>query len=107
MIEVNNIQPVNKGSLLAICDVRIVPWKLTLKEVKIFQKGASTFLSLPTRDFLNDAGEKKYIELMEFDNDTIKNKFKNQILVFVNKYLEENPNLEVEDVIKEDDSIPF
>ena len=41
MIEVQNINAVNKGSLLATCDVHIVPWKLTFHEVKIFEKGAS------------------------------------------------------------------
>ncbi len=107
MLEVKNIQAINKGMLLAICDVRIVPWQFTLKEVKIFEKGASRWIGMPARDFTNDLGEKKYTELMEFDNDGVKNRFRSQIMGAIDKFLSENPDMKPEDVIKEDDGVPF
>lgn len=107
MIEVTNINPVHKNSLLATCDVHIIPWKITLNEIKIFEKGANRWIGMPSREFVNDAGEKKYIELVTFDNDGIKNRFRNQIMAAIDKYLAGNPEMKMEDAIKETDDVPF
>ncbi len=107
MIEVTNIQAINKNSLLAMCDVHIVPWKITLCEVKIFEKGVNRWISLPSREYVNDLGEKKYIELVTFDNDGVKNRFRNQIMGAVDKYLEGNPDMKPEDVVKDTEEFPF
>lgn len=107
MIEVQNINPVQKGSLLATCDVHIKPWKLTLNEVKIFEKGANRWLGMPSKEYTNDQGEKKYTELVTFDSDSIKNRFRSQIMEAVDKFLSTNPDLTPEDVIKEDSALPF
>lgn len=107
MIEVQNINPVNKGSLLATCDVYIKPWHLFMHEVKIFQKGNSRWLGLPAREMTTEIGEKKYVELLSFDSDAIKTRFRNQILQAINSFLESNPNLKSDEVIKEFDEVPF
>lgn len=107
MIEVLNINAIEKGSLLATCSVRILPWKLTLHEVKIFQKGANRWIGMPSRDHINDMGEKKYTELMTFDDESVKNRFRNQIMGAIDKYLASNPEMKPEDVIQPDDEIPF
>jgi hypothetical protein len=107
MIEVQNINAVNKNSLLATCDVHIIPWKLTLTEVKIFEKGANRWISMPSREYTNDLGEKKYIELITFDNDGVKTRFRNQVMGAVDKFLSNNPDMKPEDVVNESDAFPF
>lgn len=107
MLEVQNINAVDKGSLLATCDVHIVPWKMTLHEVKIFQKGANRWIGMPAKEFTNDMGEKKYTDLITFDNDGVKNRFRNQIMGAIDKFLSENPDMKPEPVVKEDDEMPF
>lgn len=107
MIEIQNINPVGKGSLLATCDVHIIPWKMTLHEVKIFEKGAQRWLGMPSKEFTNDLGEKKYTDLVTFDNDGVKNRFRNQIMEAVDKFLAQNPELKAEDAIKQTDEFPF
>ncbi len=107
MIEVSNINAVNKGSLLATCDVYIQPWDQELNEVKIFQKGENRWLGMPSREFINNLGEKKYIELVNFRKEATKNRFRAQIMGAVDKYLASNPEMKPEDVIKEDDQMPF
>ena len=107
MLEVQNINPINKGSLIATCDVHIVPWKMTLNEIKIFEKGANRWIGMPSREFTNDAGEKKFIELITFDNEGVKNRFRSQIMGAVDKFLQANPDMKPVDVIKEDDELPF
>ncbi len=107
MIEVLNINALNKGTLLATCDVHIIPWKMTLHEIKIFQKGANRWINLPAKEFTNDAGEKKFSELVSFDNDGVKNRFRSQIMGAVDKFLAENPDMKPEDVITETEELPF
>lgn len=107
MIEVENINAVDKGSLLATCDVHIIPWKLRLHEVKIFQKGANRWIGLPAREYSNDMGEKKYIELITFDSEAVKNRFRSQIMGAIDKFLEQNPDMKPVDVINTDDDMPF
>ena len=106
MIEVQNINPVNKGSLLATCDVRIAPWKMTLRDVKIFEKGANRWIKLPCREVINAMQEKNYIEMVVFDTDAIKSRFTSQVSAAIDEYLTANPSMTPENVIK-DEEIPF
>lgn len=107
MIQVTNINPIQKGSLLAICDVYIEPWDMELCEVKIFEKGVNRWLGMPAREFVTDNGEKKYFELVKFRSEAKRNRFRSQIMGAVDKYLAENPEMTPEDVIKEDEECPF
>lgn len=107
MLTVSNIQPINKGSVICKCDVHIAPWKMTLKEVMVFQKGAQRWINLPSKQYTNESGETKYTEVIAFDNDAIKTSFRNQITSAIDAYLEQNPEMKVEDAIKPDDTFPF
>lgn len=108
VIEVQNIKALNKGSLLAVCNVRIVPWKMTFKDVKIFQKGANRWIALPSREVVNPTtNEKSYFEMITFDSEDIKNRFRDQIMAAIDTYLEQNPDMKPEDAIKYDDDLPF
>lgn len=107
MIEVQNINPIRKGSLLASCDVYIEPWKLTLHDVKIFEKGVNRWVGMPCKELVGENGEKKYIELITFNGEAVKNRFRSQIMGAIDKFLAENPSLEPEDVIKMSDDVPF
>jgi hypothetical protein len=106
MIEVKNINPINKGSLVATCDVHIKPWKLTLIDIKIFEKGANRWITLPSKEYVNEMGEKKYTELLAFDNDIIRSRFRSEILSAVDKFMATNPDMKPEPIIK-DEELPF
>ena len=106
MLEIQNIRPVNKGNLLATCDVRIVPWKYTFLGVKIFEKGQNRWINMPTiQKEIN--GEVKYIETGKWDNEGLQNRFRSQIMGAVDKFLADNPDMKPEDAIKETDEVPF
>ena len=107
MLEVQNINPIQKGTLLATCDVHIIPWKMTLHEIKVFEKGTNRWLGMPSKEFTSDTGEKKYTDLVTFDNEGVKNRFRSQIMGAIDKFLAENPEMKPEDIIKPDDEIPF
>lgn len=107
MIEVQNINALHKGTLLATCDVHIIPWKMTLHEIKIFEKGTSRWIGMPSKEFTTDTGEKKFTELVSFDNEGIKNRFRSQIMSAIDTYLATNPDMTPENVVNEDDKLPF
>lgn len=106
MLEVVNIQPIKKGAVLAACDVHIVPWRLTMRRVIVFQKGNARWVNLPSREYDKD-GETHYQELITFDNNGIRERFRKQVLDAIDAYLETNPDMEPEPVIKETDEVPF
>lgn len=106
MIEVSNINAVNKGTLLATCDVYIQPWDLELCEVKVFEKGANRWLGMPSKSFTTPMGDTKYVELINFRKEATKNRFRAQIMGAIDKYLASNPDMTPEDAIK-DGEIPF
>lgn len=107
MLEVLNINPIQKGTLLATCDVHIKPWKMTLCDIKIFEKGANRWIGLPSKEKIDDNGEKKYVELVHFDNDGVKTRFRNQIMGAIDQFLAINPEMKVPNIINPDDEVPF
>ena len=106
MIEVSNINPIHKNSLLATCTIYIKPWHLYIHEVGIFESGARRWVNLPSRKWEKD-GETKFIPLMAFDSDGVTKRFRDQIMSAVDKFLESNPTCQPEDAIKESDELPF
>lgn len=107
MIEIKNVKPLRKGSLLAVCDVRIVPWQITIHDVKIFQKGINTWINLPSVEFTTKTGEVKHKDMVSFDNDDVLKRFRNQVMPYITSYLDKNPDLEPEPVITESAELPF
>jgi hypothetical protein len=107
LIEVVNIQPVNKNSLLCKCDVHIIPWKMTIKEISVFEKGANRWIALPSRQSTDSMGQIKYHEQITFDSDAIKNRFRNQIMGAIDKFIAENPEMKVPDLIQPMDDLPW
>lgn len=104
MIEVIDITPVEKGSVLARCDVRIKPWSMILKNVTVFQKGTQRWLGMPSRQFEKD-GEVKYEELIQFEGGAAK-RFRDQVMGAIEKWLEGHPDMKLEPLIKDED-MPF
>lgn len=100
MIEVKNIKLINKGSLIASCDVRLSPMKYTFRSVKIFEKGANRWISLPTIEKEYN-GEKKYLQTGEWDDEETKNHFRDQVLSIFDKQ-QNNSNTR-----KELEELPF
>lgn len=110
MIEVFNINPINKGDLLASCSVSIIPWKLRIHNVVVFQKGVNRWVCMP-RERYESNGEIKYKDLMEFSDNGAAKRFRDQVTEAVEEAVEEyiakNGDMVAEDVIKSDEPFPF
>lgn len=108
VIEVSNVKPIGKNSLLASCTVRIVPWKLTLTEVNVFQKGNQRWVGMPARKVESkDGGEPRYFEQMQWDNNEVAQRFRNQVVEAVDAWLIANPEMKPEPVVTAEDEVPF
>ena len=107
MIEISNIIAIRKGSLLATCDVYIAPWDMEINEVKILEKGANRWLSMPAKETVGSNGERKYTDIINFRKESTRARFRAQVSVAVDAFLEQNPDMEPEALIKEDEPIPF
>lgn len=108
MIEIFNVNPINKNGVLASCSVRIVPWKMTMHHITIIEQGQNRWINLPSRSFESKTGEKKYEELITFDDSTVKKRFRDQIMQHIDKLImESGGELKAELAIKETDECPF
>ena len=105
MIEVIGVNPINKGDILATVSVAIKPWKLKIHEVMVIQKGANRWVNLPQRRYEVN-GETKYAKLLEFDDQSVEKRFRDQIMASVDDYIMRNGDLIPEDVVKEE-PFPF
>jgi hypothetical protein len=106
MIEIFNINPIHKGDLLASCSVEIKPWKLKIHKITVFQKGVNRWISLP-REKYESNGETKYNDVLEFTDSGASARFRAQIMDAVDKYIADHGDLTPEDVIKDDEPLPF
>lgn len=105
-IEITNIQPVNKNSLLARCDVHIKPWKMVLHGVAIFQKGMQRWVTMPSRTYESN-GETKYAEQITFEDSSVSKRFREQVMAAIDAYLLANPSMEPKPVICDNEDLPF
>jgi hypothetical protein len=108
MLEIDNVKQINKGALVAVLNVRIVEWKITLYEIKVFQKGENRWLGMPCKEVITQAGEKKYFELVQFDrDDDVKTRFRDEVLAAFDKYSDCGTNVKTASPIKSADDVPF
>lgn len=105
MIEITSVNPINKGDILATISVYIKPWKLKIHEVMVVQKGANRWVNLPSRKYESN-GETKYAKLLEFDDNATEKRFRDQVVLAVDEYINRHGDLVPEDVIK-DQEMPF
>ena len=107
MIEVTNIRPINKGNILASVSVAIHPWKLTIHRIMVMQQGLNRWINMPGNKFETSTGETKWEEHLEFMDSSVKARFRDQIMKVIDEYIERNGDLIPEDIIKENEPLPF
>lgn len=79
---------VNKGSLVAFCDLKITAWNLVLKDCKWFKKGPAEWVGLPSSSYTNRDGKMIYKDLVEFDDKHAAERFQAAALAAVHDFKE-------------------
>jgi hypothetical protein len=68
MIECTNYKPVNKGSLLGYADLLLIKSGMQIFGCSLHQKDGGRWVNMPSREYTNDAGEKKYLSIVRFQD---------------------------------------
>lgn len=68
MIECIKYKAINKGPFLGFADFYIHKTGQEIYGCKLYQKNGNRWLSLPSNEFTNELGEKKYAPMMRYRN---------------------------------------
>lgn len=66
MIECIKYKAINKGSFLGFADIYIPKTGQEIYGCKLYQKDGRRWVSLPSNEFINEQGEKKYAPMMKY-----------------------------------------
>ncbi len=102
-IVISNISLKEKGSLVLICDVELVPWGLILREIRYFEKGQDYWIGMPSRSWKNDDEEWQFKELVKFKEPDVKERFRKVISEKIREKIEAG----IDETPAMDEEIPF
>ena len=68
MIECMKYKQVNKGSLLGYADLYAPKMGLEIFGCSLHQKDGKRWVNLPSREYTDDQGQKKYAPILKFPN---------------------------------------
>lgn len=82
MIQVRrfNKAPSDRGPLVGFADVLIPEWRITIKNIAVFQKGAARWVNMPQRTYTGRDGSTQYEPLMEWSEKSVGNRFRKALL---------------------------
>ena len=102
-IQISNVTMKNKGALILQCDVKLVPWGLSLREVRYFEKGQNYWVGMPCRSWKGDDDQWCFKELIQFEDIDTKEKFRRSICEEIRKCIENG----IDETPEMDEEVPF
>jgi len=88
MIEIIEFKLINRGCLLSVVSIRLPKWGgFRIKNIKVFEKGDSRWMTLPSEEYEAD-GKTKYFPLVDFDSDNMAEAFRKAFFKAYDSYLE-------------------
>lgn len=106
MIEITNFKLLNKGSLIAQFSVKMMKWGgLQIREITLFNNGNKKWLNMPSRQYEDGEGKKKYFPYLAYEERSIDDKFKAAIMAAVEEYMAKN--VTERKVESSDEALPF
>jgi DNA-binding cell septation regulator SpoVG len=79
---IDNPKLINRGSLLGSFDITL-PSGLIIHDCKLFEKGASRWIGLPSREYIKNDGTKSYFPLVEFRDREVSDRFRDACMPHV------------------------
>lgn len=65
-IECTNYKPVNKGTLLGYADFVMIKSGIEIYGCSVHQKDGKRWVNMPSREYTNADGEKKFLSIVRF-----------------------------------------
>jgi hypothetical protein len=88
MIECTKFKEYENGFLKGFADFYIDKWGVEINGCPVFEKDGREWINLPAKEYLNEAGEKKFASFMRFRDDELKKVFNENMLIALNKFKE-------------------
>jgi DNA-binding cell septation regulator SpoVG len=86
-MKIDNVTRLNRGALIARFDLSL-PSGMVIKQVTLLDGANGRWLGMPSREWTNQAGEKKYIQLVEFTDAAARKRFTDLVMPLVEAALE-------------------
>ena len=102
-IKISNVSMKNKGALILQCDIELVPWGLSLREVRYFEKGQNYWIGMPCRSWKGDDDQWCFKELIQFTDTDTKERFRKSICDKIREAIENG----VDETPAMDEEVPF
>lgn len=78
MIECLKYKPVNKGTLLGYADLFVPKMGIEIFGCSLHQKDGRRWINLPSREYTDNKGEKKFFSIIRFPNKAHMEEFSKQ-----------------------------
>lgn len=65
-VKILDLKILNKGALFGKMKIYVSRWDLEIREVLIFKKEDQLWFSLPSKEFQDEDGQKKYMSYLRF-----------------------------------------
>lgn len=90
MIEIQKFELINKGTLIARFNCKMLKWGgLIIRDCTLFESGANTWVNLPSKQYEVE-GKKKFFSYLAYEDRALDDKFKEMILKAASDYMEKN-----------------
>ena len=85
-IEIAEWKPHTKNTLRGFLSVTL-PSGMVIHNLTLHEKGDARWVGLPAREWTDNQGEKQYAKLIEFTTRAIADRFRDEILLALDRYL--------------------
>ncbi len=92
MIECIKFKSFSKGDLQGFADFYIPKWGVELCGCALFKKGGKRWIRLPSQEYQNNQGEKKYAPIVKFKEKSHEEQFLKQAKAAIDGWCREGEN---------------
>jgi hypothetical protein len=104
MFEIQKLELLNKGTLIAKFNVKVLKWGgFVIRDCTLFDANGKKWVGMPARQYEVD-GKKKYFSYVGFEEKEMDDKFKGHLLNSVEEYLSK---MNVQPMKEEQGEFPF
>ncbi len=108
MIEIQKFELIEKGALKARFTLKMLKWGgLCIRECTLFDNGTKRWINLPSRQYEDSEGKKKYYPFIAYEERNLEDKFKEIIMKAVDEHMAKNISAIKNDNQEGNESFPF
>jgi hypothetical protein len=85
-VTILKLRRIDKGALIAFCDIEIPAWGIILHDCKWFGKDGREWIGLPSTSYVNREDKTIYKDLMEFTDRQKGDRFQQAALAAIRSY---------------------